>query len=812
MKLPVEPFLGEIRRRVREEGRLLLTAAPGAGKTTCVPGALAAEFPGGRIFLVEPRRVAAAAAAWRISELSGEEPGGGTAGYIVRGEHCGTSRTRIMAVTPGVLLRKLQQDPALEEAAAVIFDEFHERSAECDLLFTLLLDSAGALRSDLKIVLMSATLETARARELLKAGEPLVIPGREFPVEVRWSDALCPRERIAETMAGAILRAIPETAGNMLAFFPGTGEIAKCAALLKGRTSADVLLEGLHGALPLKEQSRVLKAAPPGFRKIVLCTNIAESSLTVADVRCVIDCGYERRPCYDPGSGLTFLETMPVSQASAAQRSGRAGRVAPGTALRLWPRESHGGRAPFRRPEICSCELTALALELALWGAEPGQLQWLDPPPEAAYDEALTLLRSLGALDREGRPTRKGRQLASYPLHPRLAAMLVRGAELGVPGVAMALAALLENRSDTSFPATADVETQLLYLKKNLKSYRGHKVILDQLRNMLRAEPFSGDMGLCGELLLAAFPERLAKLRRKNGLAYTLRNGRGAVLAEGDILRGSEFLAVAELGGRGAGDALILRAAPLTREEVMPLIAGEIEEKRLCSFDEDTSRVQVRQVRSVGSIVLAEKPVPPEPGELPKALLEHAAEKGIRLISPADKAGSALWERLRFAHRAEPELFPEWDERKLAAGAWTLLPELKALSQLPGISWAPLLKILAGREIMEKLDRLYPEKFRTPAGAEHAIDYSGETPLLRVKLQEMLGVKVHPVTGARKLPLKIELLSPALRPIQTTSDLPGFWHGTYALVRKEMKARYPKHLWPEDPAEALPTLRSTKKK
>jgi len=811
MKLPIEPFLGEIRRRVREEGRLLLTAAPGAGKTTCVPGALAAEFPEGRIFLVEPRRVAAAAAAWRISEILGEEPGG-TAGYAVRGEHCGTSRTRIMAVTPGVLLRKLQQDPALEEAVAVIFDEFHERSAECDLLFTLLLDSAKALRSDLKIVLMSATLETARARELLGAGEPLVVPGREFPVEVRWSDAVCPRERIPETMAGAILRALPETEGNMLAFFPGTGEIGRCAELLEGRTPANVPVQELHGALPLGEQSQVLKAAPPGTRKIVLCTNIAESSLTVADVRCVIDCGYERRPCYDPGSGLTFLETVPVSQASATQRSGRAGRVAPGIALRLWNRESHGGRAPFRRPEICSCELASLALELALWGAEPGQLEWLDPPPEGAWHEAVALLRSLGALDRDGRPTPKGKRLASFPVHPRLAAMLLRGEELNAPGVAAGLAALLENRTDTSFPDTADVETQLLHLRKHLRSYRGHRVILDQLKSMLHAEPFSGDMGLCGELLLAAFPERLAGLRRKNGLSYTLRNGRGATLAEGDILRGSEFLAVAELGGRGSGDAPILRAAPLTREEVMPLIADEIEEKRLCSFDESASRVQVRQLSCVGSIVLAERPVPAEPGELPKALLEYAANKGIRLISPGDKTGNALWERLRFAHRAEPELFPEWNGKKLAAEAWVLLPELKTLSQLSGIGWAPLLKTLAGREVMERLDRAYPEKYRTPAGAEHPIDYSGETPLLRVKLQEMLGVKVHPVTGTRKLPLRIELLSPALRPIQTTSDLPGFWHGTYALVRKEMKARYPKHFWPEDPAEALPSLRSVKKK
>ena len=810
MKLPVEPFLGEIRRRVREEGRLLLTAAPGAGKTTCVPGALAEEFPEGRILMVEPRRVAAAAAACRISALAGREPGE-YAGFSVRGEHCGGPRTRIMVMTPGVLLRKLQQDPALEEAACVIFDEFHERSAECDLLFTLLLESVKALRPGLRLVLMSATLETRRAGELLGCGTPLSVPGREFPVEQRWSESLCPRDRIPENMAGAILSMLGETEGNMLAFFPGTGEIRRCAALLDGRLPGHVFLEELHGALPLKEQSEVLSPAPAGYRKIVLCTNIAESSLTVADVRCVVDCGYERVPCYDPGSGLTFLETVPVSQASAAQRTGRAGRTAPGIALRLWNRESHAGRAPFRKPEMESCELASTALELALWGASPGQLEWLTPPPEGAYHEAVTLLKSLGALDAAGRPTATGKAMAAFPVHPRLAAMLLRGRELGVPGLAAALAALLENRSDTAFPAAADVEIQLDFLRANLKKYRAHRIVLDQLRNMMHAEPFDGDPALCGELLLAAFPERLAKLRRKGGLAYTLRNGRGAVLAENDPLRGSEFLVVPELGGRGTGDAPILRAAALDRERVLALAAGEIEEERRCFFDEETSKVIVRQIRRLGGIVLGETPVPPEPGEVPKALLAHAVSRNLKLIPPGDKAGTLLWERLCFAHREEPELFPEWSENKLAEEAWAFLPELKSPGQLSKVSWAPVLKALAGRALMEKLDRLYPEKFRSPAGAEHPIDYSGETPLLRVKLQEMLGVKTHPVTGMKKRPLKIELLSPALRPIQTTSDLPGFWHGSYELVRKEMKARYPKHLWPEDPAEALPTLRSVKK-
>lgn len=808
MSLPIEPFLGEIRRQVREKGHLLLSAAPGAGKTSCVPGALLEEFPDARIIMLEPRRVAATAAAARISELLGETPGR-TAGFAVRGERCSSAETRITVMTPGVLLRKVQSDPALEDADIIIFDEFHERSAECDLLLALLLEIRKALREDLKIIIMSATLESAGVKEMLGGGDVLEVPGREFPVEQLWSDHLCSGERIPEEMAAAVISMLNESEGNILAFFPGVGEIKRCAALLEGKLPEHILVEELHGSLTLQEQIRVLKKAPERCRKVILSTNVAESSLTADNIRCVIDCGYERVPEYDPGSGLTRLEMRQISQASAAQRSGRAGRVAPGRALRLWERAGHSGRRPFALPEIRECDLASLALELALWGAAPEDLEWVDAPPESNYAEGCALLRELMILDRSGRISDMGRNISRYPVHPRLGAMLELGRRIGAYHAATEIAALLETRIDSSFPAGTDIAVHIGHLRRNLKKYHSSRIILEQLGAFAKGDdsPETADIG---RLLLGAFPDRLAKLRQKGGTAYTMKNGRGCKLAEDDPLRGSEFLVIASVSGTGRGDGTIRLAAYIDRETVMEQIADDTEEKRRCIFDADSGKAKCLKQICCGGMILSETPVEPEPGELAQAVLESALKRGIAIIPAEDKAGRALWERIGFAHRMEPENFPCPDEKELAAQGALFFPDLRSLNQIARLQWTPVLKSFLGSGTMQQLERDYPEKFCTPAGAGHRIDYSGDVPQLSVKLQEMLGVKKHPVTGAKKIPLKIELLSPALRPIQTTSDLPGFWTGSYALVRKEMKARYPKHEWPEHPMDAQPRLRSLK--
>lgn len=810
MSLPIEPFLGEIRRQVRENGQLLLSAAPGAGKTSCVPGALLEEFPRSRIIMLEPRRVAATAAAARISELMGESPGR-TAGYIVRGEHCVSSDTFITVMTPGVLLRRIQNDPALEDCDIVIFDEFHERSAECDLLLALLLESRKALREDLKLVIMSATLESARLKEMLGTGTMLEIPGREFPVEQLWSDHLCPRERIPEEAAGAVVSMIGKSEGNMLVFFPGVAEIKRCAALLEGKLPPEIMIEELHGSLPLLQQSKVLKQAPPGCRKVILSTNVAESSLTVDNVRCVIDCGYERVPMYDPGSGLTSLETIPVSRASAAQRSGRAGRVAPGIALRLWECSGHGGRRKFALPEICECELSSIALELAMWGAAPEDLEWVDPPPRGAYDEGCALLRELGILESSGKISELGKKVCRYPLHPRLGVMMEHGKKLGAYQLAAEIAALLEHRTDSSFPEGADITLHLEHLRSNIRKYRNHKMLIDQLK-MLHQDSGNENAAEPGEIVLAAFPERIARVRRKNGSSCTMKNGKGCRLAEDDPLRGSEFLAVASISGDGRGDGMIRLAARLSRESAEKYMAGNTVEKRLCVFDAESGRARCFKQCCFGSIVLSETPAEPEPGELAAAVLTTALKRGIKIIPDEDRSGCALWERMKFANQMDPERFPAWTDEEIIGQGAAFFTGLKSLNQIAKLQWSQVLKSLMGVELQRQLEELYPEKFRTPAGAEHRIDYSGEVPQLSVKLQEMLGVKVHPAAGRNRIPLRIELLSPAMRPIQTTSDLPGFWQGSYALVRKEMKARYPKHEWPENPAETPPMLRSIKKR
>ena len=559
-------------------------------------------------------------------------------------------------------------------------------------------------------------------------------------MEQLWSDEITLRENIVDDMAKAILRLIPETEGNILAFFPGMGEIRACSARLQNALDDAIILQELHGALPLQDQTRVLAPAPAGFRKLVLATNVAESSLTIDDVRCVIDCGYERVPRCDNRSGLTFLETEFISKASAAQRSGRAGRTAPGKAYRLWTRNSHEGRKPFRLPEILDCELSRLMLELALWGADAADLDWIDAPPAASCHEAWELLKVLGAVDDAHRPTALGREIARYPLHPRIGAILAEARTRDLLPLAIEIAALLENRTDTSFPDCADLESHIEHLRRNRDRYRSLRLTMDQLRRLTRSSDILQDTALCGELLLAGFPDRVARLRAKNRTAYTLFNGRGAKIAESDPLFNAPCIAVAELGGRSSGDGTVFKAARLSETFLLERFAHLITERRRCFFDESSLKVLCRKERLLGAILLSDSPAAPEPGELAQGIFDAALKRGIPLVPVSDKPGRALFERILFAHRREPETFPLLDDSALAEQAWHFFPELKALNQLDRLEWSFPLRSLLGNALFDKLNTLYPEKFVTPAGAAHRIDYSTEEPLLSVKLQEMLGV------------------------------------------------------------------------
>lgn len=814
--LPVGAVLPELFAALRSAGGAVLAAAPGAGKTTLVPGACLdePEFVSGRILLLEPRRVAARAAARRIASLLGE-PVGRRVGYIVRGDSRYSAETRILVVTEGVLIRRIQEDPALEDTALVIFDEFHERSLDADLGLALVLDLRGALRPELKVLVMSATLETGAVSRLLGDVPVIEAPGRQFPVEQRWSapgtlDRFHPAPAVARACAGLYR----EKAGDMLVFLPGMAEIEATRALLETMLPEALLLT-LHGSLSPAEQDRALQPAPPGRRKVVLATNIAESSLTIDGVTLVVDSGLERRLRYSPAAGISFLELGRISQASAAQRSGRAGRTAPGTALRLWSELEHRSLEVRTRPEILDADLAGLALELAAWGAAPADLAWLDPPPEAGFSAAQQLLTELGALDREGKLTPRGRKLAALPIHPRLGMMLLRSAELGLAPLGAELAALLEERDIRRSFSGADLRDRVERMRRHPGEFRNQLVIKRQLLSLLREKEAPIPVEKCGLLTAFAYPGRIGRARGRHSAGYLLSGGSGARLEEGDALCREEFLAVARLDGAAGREAVIRLAAPLEPEDLELLFADGVTTGVTVEFDPERERAVAREELRFGALLLKSTPVEPPPGALPRAVLEAALERKLELPPPEQKAARRLLERVRYAAKQEPERYPDWSEevfrRLLPELAAPFLPELRSFSGLARADFLTVLRTALGPDRLRELDRDYPESFTSSAGAAHKIDYSGAVPTLPVRVQEMYGVRVHPVLGRSRQPLRVELLSPAGRPVQVTTDLPGFWSGNWPLVRKEMKGRYPKHFWPEDPAGALPTTRTRPK-
>ena len=823
--LPIEPILGALGAALRSGGRAVLQAPPGAGKTTRVPlHLLEQELVTGRILMLEPRRVAARAAAERLAASLGEAPGG-RVGYRTRGES--VPGDRIEVVTEGVLTRMLQSEPDLPGVGCVIFDEFHERALQADLGLALTLEACAALRPDLAIIVMSATLDAAPVAALI--GAPvLTAEGRAFPVETRWLDRSpsSAGQRFEAAVADLTLRALDETEGGLLVFLPGQAEIARASTLLAPRLPAGVRLQPLHGGLPFARQREALAPLADG-RKLVLATAIAETSLTIPDVRVVIDGGRARRPRHDPGSGMTRLVTTRVSRAEAEQRRGRAGRVAPGWCYRFWTRGEEGAFEAFAPPEITVADLTGLALELALWGTGADSLAFLTPPPPAALTEARALLADLGALDHEGRITGHGRALARLPLHPRLGHMTIEGARLGAGPRACELAALMEARDPLrgeGGPAPADLALRLAALRDPGRVEAAHPVRIDRpaieaLRGEVRRLRATLPRGSGesprpevspGGLLSLAYPDRVAQRRPGPAPRYLVSGGKGAALPEADPLAGMAMLVAADLDG-DPREARVRRALPIAEAEIRALHAGRLAHEEVCAWSRRDRAVITRRRLRLGALVLEDRPWPDAPPErVAAALAEGVRQLGIEALpwTPAARglAARAEWLRARGAALPDfsaPGLLTELDQ-------W-LAPWLGGMSRAGDLAALDLGAALGGRldrAARALLDRLAPAEIFAPTGTRLPIDYSGAAPSVSARLQEMFGLTRHPTIGPDAVPLVIELLSPGRRPVQTTSDLPGFWTRSYAEVRRDLRGRYPRHPWPEDPATAEPTRRA----
>ncbi|HTI86017.1 MAG TPA: ATP-dependent helicase HrpB [Alphaproteobacteria bacterium] len=820
--LAIAPLLPEIGTTLQSSTRLVLEAPPGAGKTTGVPLALLdCEWLRSRSILVlEPRRIAARAAAARMASLLGETPGD-TVGYRTRLDSRVGPNTRIEVVTEGILTRHIQNDPELAGVGAVLFDEFHERNLTADLGLALALDSAKALRPDLRIVVMSATLDGQSVARLLNSAPVLRAEGRTFPVETRHLPAPITGKLVPGVVA-AVKRALSETDGDMLVFLPGEREIRSAERALI-EDVPDAFVVPLYGALAPAAQDRVFAPAPDGARKIVLSTSIAETSLTIDGIRVVVDSGFAREPRFDPATGMTHLETVRVSQASADQRRGRAGRTAPGVCYRLWPEAATKGLTPRATPEILQADLAPLALELAQWGTnDPSTLAWLDPPPAAAYGEATELLRELEALDANGHLTTHGRAMARLPLHPRLAHMTIMARDLGLVYEASLLAALLTERDILAGPAAirdADVRLRIDVLHRASTAVPPGMSVRDsgrkralaaarQIRGVLRADepthtPRIEELGL---LVALAYPDRIAQQR---GSSYRLANGRGAALPDGDPLAREPWLAVAEVGG-GDKDGRIFLAAPLTRDEIDKHFAQEIANVDTVEWNARTESVEARRQRRLGALALDDshwRDAPPD--RIAAALLDGVRALGLNALSWSD-AARQLRTRVTFLRSLDGTDgdWPDLSDTTLLASLddW-LLPYLAGKRNRRDLESLDLTSILGDRlswEQRRRLDAEAPRLIRMPSGREVILEYGGDVPVLAARLQDFFGMADTPRIGGGRVPLSLHLLSPAGRPVQVTRDLAGFWKGSYAEVRKDMRGRYPKHRWPEDPATAEP--------
>jgi len=801
--LPIHAVLPDLVAALRRGSNAVLVAPPGAGKTTGVAPALLDEpWCAGEILLLSPRRLAARAAAERMAALAGE-PVGGTIGYATRLDSKRSARTRIIVLTEGIFLRRIQADPELDGVSAVLFDEVHERSLDSDFGLALALDAQAALRPDLRLIAMSATLDGARFSTLMGDAPTIESEGRAFPIELVHLGRLA-EKRIEDEMAAAIRRALAGSAGGLLAFLPGIAEIERTAERLEG-LPVDVDLHRLHGSLDPAAQRAAIAAPAPGRRKLVLATSIAETSLTLDGVRIVVDSGLARRPRYDRAAGLTRLVTERASRAAVTQRAGRAGRQAPGLVYRLWEEAATQSLPRFDPPEILEADLSGLVLDCAIWGvSEPRDLNWLDPPPAAAIEEARARLLSLGALDGAGRPTAHGRAIADLPLPPRLAHMLIEANARGWGTTAAEVAVLLSERGLGG--PDADLERRL----GRWRGDRGRRADASRglARNWLRmlgaAKGGEGEVGACVAL---AFPDRIAKRRDSSGAEWISAGGRGFRLDPASPLARETWLAVAEVGGIAAG-ARILSAAPIAQARIESLFADRIASGTQVAFDPGTGSVRASHGRRLGAILLSGgQDSRAEPAAIEAALLEGVRAHGVGLLPWSDTARS-LRRRSAYARALDPAI-PDLSDSALLESLDAWLPSLLAGKRRLADVEPAMLEGLMSWESRKAVDRLAPSHFETPAGSRHEIDYDAEAgPTATVRVQALFGLSEHPKAG--DAPLVLALTSPAGRPIQTTRDLPGFWRGSWTAVAKEMRGRYPKHPWPDDPAAANPTLRTKK--
>ncbi|MDB5593714.1 MAG: hrpB [Hyphomicrobiales bacterium] len=815
--LPIDDVLDALRRSAAESSRLVLVAPPGAGKTTRVPLVLMDEpfAKGGKIILLEPRRLAARAAAERMARSLGESVGD-TVGLRVRLQSRISARTRLEVVTEGVFARMILDDPALDGVAAVIFDEFHERSLDADLGLALALEAQAGLREDLRILVMSATLDGARVARLMSGAPVIVSEGRAYPVETRYVSRDS-RQRIEDEITRVILTATRAETGSILVFLPGQGEIRRVAqALEAGLSDKSIEIAPLYGAMDRAAQDRAVLPAPSGKRKIVLATSLAETSLTIEGVRVVIDSGLSRVPRFEPDLGLTRLETLRVSRAAADQRRGRAGRTEPGICYRLWEEAATGAMEPFSPPEILSADLSGVLLDLAAWGVrDPQTLAWLDPPPVAAVKEARLLLQSLGALETEGAITPEGRAIRALALPPRLARMVIEAARRGEARLGADLAAVLVERGLGGDRADLTERVENLRRGSSRREEDARRLARgfadEAARQVGRRDQNAGQIADCGRLLALAYPDRIAKARGKAG-EFLMANGRAASLEPHDRLAREGFLAIAEIAGR-AGAARILAAAPLSSEEIDEIAAGQIEASDDLTFDRASASLRRRRVRRLGALVLAEQISAVGAGpEAAAALAGGVADLGISRL-PWTKAQKQWRDRVMFLRRAEGEDWPDVSDEALAetASDW-LAPFIEGRTSLVSITAGDLdsaLQAMLAWDLGRRLEAEAPTHFEVPTGSRIAVDYEAEGgPVLAVRVQELFGLATHPSLAGGRVPLTLHLLSPAHRLIQITRDLPGFWAGSWSAVKSDMKGRYPRHSWPDDPARAAPTARA----
>ncbi|CAO4142463.1 ATP-dependent RNA helicase HrpB [Methylorubrum aminovorans] len=822
--LPIEAALPALRAALSERASAVLVAPPGAGKTTRVPLALLDEPWLGRqkIILLEPRRLAARGAAERMASTLGERVGD-TVGLRVRLGSKISALTRIEVVTEGVFTRMILDDPELAGIGAVLFDEFHERSLDADLGLAFALDAQGALREDLRILAMSATLDGARVAGLLGDAPVVESEGRAYPVETRHLDR-DPNERIEDAMAAAILRALRADPGSVLAFLPGQAEIRRTAERLADRLPEDTDLAPLYGALSQGEQDRAVAPAPPGRRKVVLATSIAETSLTIQGVRIVVDSGLARVPLYEPGNGMTRLVTARASRASVDQRRGRAGRTEPGLCWRLWPEAATAALEPFARPEILSADLAGLTLDCAAWGVtDPTALSFLDPPPAPALAEARAMLTELGALDADGRLTATGHTLRSLPLPPRLARMVARAAESGQARTAADLAAVLVERGLGGDAVDLSERLDRFRRDRGGRAADMRRLAEGWARQAAKAASGAESGGAAadpwlaepGALLALAYPDRVARARGREG-AFLMANGRAGLVDPAIPLARESFIVVADLTGTAAS-ARILSAAAIAPEAIDALFADRIAFARSVSFDREARALRAREGRRLGAVTLDERTLPvPADEESARVLARGIAGLGLDRL-PWTPALAQWRARIRFLNAAqrgaEGGEWPDLSDAALAENVeeW-LAPSIVGRASLGAITADDLGQALQNClpwTLRARLESEAPSHIEVPTGSRIPVDYeSGPEPVLAVRVQELFGLDRHPTLGGGRVPLVLHLLSPAHRPIQITRDLPGFWRGSWSAVRSEMRGRYPRHPWPEDPLSEAPTRRA----